>query len=105
MSDIPARPTFPKGCTISLLILVGMFLITLVINKFTEKKDPKDPKKNITNPYIGLTFFITIILFALTAGGCGWWYSMKRRNWIYNYGSDTEKAVQLATDVLDVFKN
>ena len=102
MEDIPPRPTFPKGCTISILILISLFIISIIINKLTQKKDPNDPKKTKSNGYIVFLMISSILLLVIIGSSCGWWHNMKKREWTYKYGSSTEKAFQLATDVLDV---
>ena len=102
MENTPPRPNFPIGCTYSLLILAGIFIIAIIVNNFTKKKDPKDPSKNVSNKYVASILGISILLFIIVSVSCGWWYSFKRREWVYRYGSSFEKSVQLASDVLDI---
>lgn len=102
MVNNPPIPTFPQGCTIILLSLLAIFIIALIINQFTKTKDPNDPNKDISNTKVTGTIFITMTLFIIIGAGCGWYYNFQRKKWIYNYGTDFEKSVQLASDILSV---
>jgi hypothetical protein len=103
MDNIPPIPTFPKGCTISILILISLFIISIIIDKYTKKKDPNNPTKTISNNYVVLILVISSLLLVIIGSTCSWWYNMEKRAWTYKYGSPVDKTFQLATDVIDVF--
>ena len=102
MEDTPPRPTFPTGCTISILIFIGLFILSIVIDKFTEKKDPNNPKKKKSNNYVVFFMIVSVLLLVIIGSSCTWWHNMKKREWNYRYGSSTDKAFQLASDVIDI---
>lgn len=102
MLNKPPMPSFPQGCTYTLLALFVIFVIALIVNQLTKTKDPIDPNKEHSNSKVIGTIIITMILFIVIGAGCGWFHNNERRQWIYNYGTDYQKSVQLASDILSV---
>ena len=102
MADIPPRPSFPKSCWMSILILISVIIVSLIVNKLTEKKDPKKTK---SNGYIILAIVLSSFLLIIISTGCGWWYNYKKREWIYTYGNNEERVTQMASDVFNAVKH
>jgi len=102
MLNNPPMPTFPKGCTYILLILFVIFVTALIIDQVTKTKDPIDPNKKNSNSKVIQVIIITMISFIIIGASCGWFYNRQKRQWIYNYGTDYQKSVQLASDILSV---
>tara|TARA_B100001248_G_C27060286_1_gene309256 strand:- start:84 stop:398 length:315 start_codon:yes stop_codon:yes gene_type:complete len=102
MVNNPPMPSFPQGCTYSLLILFSIFILSIIINEFTKTKDPINPNKKKSNSIVSRIIIITLIIFIIISISCGWYYNLKKKQWIYNYGTDFQKSVQLASDILSV---
>jgi heme/copper-type cytochrome/quinol oxidase subunit 2 len=102
MINKPPMPSFPQGCTYTLLIIFIIFVLALIVNQFTKTKDPIDPNKEKSNTMVTYTIIITLFVFIIVSASCGWYFNLKKKQWIYNYGTDFQKSVQLATDILSV---
>jgi Na+/proline symporter len=102
MINKPPIPSFPKGCIYSLSALFVIFVIALIVNQLTKTKDPIDPNKKKSNSKVIGVIIIIMFLFIAIGAGCGWFHNYQRRQWIYNYGTDYQRSVQLASDILSV---
>jgi SNF family Na+-dependent transporter len=101
MRNIPPYPTFPTVCLIIAGISVLIIIMTLIVASFKTKKQKEMEKQNNTMTFTGVFILIAILGLFISIGGCGFFYKIKRRDWIYNYGSP---AQQTGLAISDAFR-
>jgi len=99
-SNIPPYPSFSNNCLIAMGIFLTMFLLSLAINKYTQKKDPNNPNKTISRSFAVNFIILSLIGLIFTTVGCITWYNYTKRRWIIMYGSPSEVTGLAITDAL-----